>query len=170
MPPGLKAGLIGAGVAVLLSLLSLVPCLGCITAGLTLVIYVGVGALAAHWTEAPRDVGKGAGTGAVAGLITASAGGLTLMVVNALRFTAGGAEATLRRQFRQFPPGMRNPWGDLGFVPGRLAHPAFAIGGSALCCGLGILLAAALGAAGGAILVSKRRGAASSITSPENGE
>jgi hypothetical protein len=157
MSSSLKAGLIGAAVAVVFSLLSLVPCLGCITVILGLVLYVGVGVLAAYWMEPPRDVGRGAGSGAVAGLITAFAGGFTTIIVNAVRFTVGGGEATLRRQFRQLPPEILEQWRDLGLDPGMLANPAWAVGTSALCCGLGMLLAAALGAAGGAILVSIRK-------------
>lgn len=170
MSSSLKAGLIGAAVAVVFSLLSLVPCLGCVTAILGLVLYVGVGVLAAYWTKPPRDVGRGAGAGAVAGLITAFAGGLTTVVVNTLRFTVGGAEATLRRQFRQLPPGMREPWRDLGLDPGLLATPVFAVGSSAVCCGLGMLVAAALGAAGGAIFASMRRAGADSMSAPEQRE
>ncbi|MFO7741611.1 MAG: hypothetical protein R6X31_04770 [Anaerolineae bacterium] len=167
MSSSLKAGLIGAAVAIVFSLLSLVPCLGCVTAILGLVLYVGVGVLAAYWTKPPRDVGRGAGAGAVAGLITAFAGGLTTVVVNTLRFTVGGAEATLRRQFRQLPPGMREPWRDWGIDPRVLTTPAFTVGFSAVCCGLGMLLAAALGAAGGAILVSLQRDDTSSTIPPE---
>jgi hypothetical protein len=70
MSPSLKAGLIGAAVAVVLSLLGLVPCLGCITSVLALVLYVGVGVLTATWMKPPRDAGKGAGGGAIAGLVT----------------------------------------------------------------------------------------------------
>lgn len=157
MSASLKAGLIGAAVAVVFALLGLVPCLGCITWILTLVLYVGVGVLAAIWMEPPRDAGKGAGNGAVAGLIAALGGGITNVIVSAVRFTVGGGQAAMMRQFRQLPPEFREPWRDLGIDPSMLARPGWAIGGSALCCGLGLLLAAALGAAGGAITVSLRR-------------
>ncbi len=152
MSAGLKAGLIGAGVAILFSLLSVVPLLGCVTAVLSLVLYLAVGILAAYWAESPRDVGQGAGAGAVAGLITGLAGGFSLMIINLVRFTGPGAEATLRRQFRQFPPGMRYPWPNIGVGPAALG-----IAGAALCCGLGMVLAVALGAAGGAIFSSLQR-------------
>jgi hypothetical protein len=156
MSASLKAGLIGAAVAVVLGLLGLVPCLGCITSVLMLVLYVGVGVLAATWMAPPRDAGKGAGSGAVAGLITAFGGGITNVIVSAVRFTVGGGRAAVLRQFEQLPPGLRESWRDLGLDPSMLATPGWAIGGSALCCGLGLLLAAALGAAGGAIAVSLR--------------
>lgn len=163
MSPSLKAGLIGAAVAVVLALMGLVPCLGCITSLLALVLYVGVGVLTATWMEPPRDVGEGAGGGAVAGLITALAGGVTNLVISAVRFTVGGGQAAVVRQFRQLPPELREPWRDLGLDPRMLARPGYAIGGSALCCGLGLLIAAALGAAGGAITVSLQRKPESSV-------
>jgi len=157
MSPSLKAGLIGAAVAVVLALLGLVPCLGCIASVLALVLYVGVGVLAATWLEPPRDAGKGAGSGAVAGLIAALGGGVANLIITAIRFTLGSGQAAIMRQFRQLPPEFREPWRDLGLDPSMLAQPGWVIGSSVLCCGLGLLLAAALGAAGGAITVSVQR-------------
>ncbi len=163
MSASLKAGLIGAAVAVVFSLLGLVPCLGCITSVLALVLYVGVGVLAATWMRPPRDPGKGAGSGAVAGLITALGGGITSVIVSAVRFTVGGGQAAIRRQFDQLPPQLLEQWRDLGLDPGMMARPGWAIGSSVLCCGLRLLLAAALGAAGGAIAVSLRRKPGTSV-------
>jgi hypothetical protein len=167
MSSSLKAGLIGAGVAILFSLLSLVPCLGCITSILALVLYVGVGVLAAIWMEPPRDAGKAAGLGAVAGLITAMGGGLITIVVNALRFSVGSGQAMLERQLRQLPPQLLEQWRDLGLDPRVLARPGWIVGSSVVCCGLGMLLAAGLGAAGGAIYVSLSKGESTSATPPE---
>ena len=157
MSPSLKAGLIGAAVAVVLAIVGLIPCVGVCTSLLALALYVGVGVLAAVWMEAPRDTGKAAGNGAVAGLITALVGGLANLIISALRFTVGGGQVAMMRQFRQLPPELRDSWGDLGLDPSMLANPGWAIGGSALCCGIGLVLAAALGAAGGAITASLRR-------------
>ena len=47
MSPSLKAGLIGAAAAVVLSLLGLIPCVGICTSLLMLVLYIGVGVLVA---------------------------------------------------------------------------------------------------------------------------
>jgi hypothetical protein len=157
MSASLKAGLIGAGVAVLLSLLGLVPCVGCFTAVLGLVLYIVVGVLAANWMAPPRDAGKAAGAGAVAGLITGLVGGLANLIISTVRFTVGGGGAAMMRQLQQLPPDVLEQLRDLGVRPGALASPGWAIGGSAVCCGLGLLLAAALGAAGGAIAVSLKR-------------
>jgi len=167
MSASLKAGLIGAGVAIVFSLLSLVPCLGCIASLLALVLYVGVGVLAAAWMEPPRDAGKAAGSGAVAGLITALGGGLTTIAISALRFSLGNTQAMLQRQLRQLPPQLLEQWRDLGIDPRVLARPGWAVGGSAICCGLGMLLAAGLGAAGGAIYVSLSKGDSTAAAPPE---
>lgn len=158
MSPSVKAGLIGAAVAVVLALLGLIPCLGCIASLLALVLYVGVGVLTARWMEPPREPGKAAGQGAVAGLVAALGWGITNLVISVIRFAVGGGQAAVMRQFRQLPPELRESWRDLGFDPSTLASPLVGVGGSALCCGLALLLAAALGAAGGAITVSLQRG------------
>ena len=158
MSPSLKAGLIGAAAAVVLSLLGLIPCVGICTSLLMLVLYVGVGVLVAQWMEAPRQAGKAAGGGAVAGLITALGGGIASLIISVIQFTVGGGGATMMRQFRQLPPEIRDAWGDLGLDPSMMASPGWAIGGSVLCCGLGMLLAAALGAAGAAVTASIKRG------------
>ncbi len=158
MSPSLKAGLIGAGAAVVFSLLGLIPCVGICTSLLMLVLYVGVGVLVALWMEAPRQAGKAAGGGAVAGLITAFGGGIASLIISVIQFTVGGGGATMMRQFRQLPPEIRDAWGDLGLDPSMMASPGWAIGGSVLCCGLGMLLAAALGAAGAAVTASIKRG------------
>jgi hypothetical protein len=158
-----KAGLIGAAAAVVLALLGLIPCLGCVTSLLALVVYAGAGVLTAIWMESPLDAGKAAGGGAVAGAIAALGGGITSVITSLTRFTVGGGRAAMMRQFQQLPPEIRESWRDLGFDPTMLANPGWAAGASTLCCGLGLLLAAALGAAAGAITASIRRGSQSSL-------
>lgn len=156
MSPSLKAGLIGAAAAVVLSLLRMVPILGCIALLLELALYVGVGVLAAYWMKAPWNAGKGAGQGAVAGLIAGLGGGLTNVIATTIRYAVRGQSAYMR-QFRQLPPALLEQWRDLGIDPGMLASPSLVIGSSAVCCGLSFLLAAALGAVGGAIAASIRK-------------
>ena len=157
MSASLKAGLIGAATAVVLALLGMIPCVGLCTWILVLVLYVVVGVLAANWMEPPRDAGKGAGSGAIAGLITALVGGIVNVIISVARFTIGGGEAAMMRQLEQLPPEYLEPLRDLGISPGALVGPEWAIGGSALCCGAGLLVAAALGAIGGAITASMKR-------------
>jgi hypothetical protein len=73
---GLKAGLIGAVVmAVVTVITSLLPLAvstvgSLVSCGISLVLYVGIGALAGFFLTAPRTPGKGAGAGAIAGLIS----------------------------------------------------------------------------------------------------
>jgi hypothetical protein len=90
-------------------------------------------------------------------LITALSGGIANLIISAVRFTVGGGQAAMIRQLEQLPPEVIDQLRDLGVRPGAFAGPGWAIGGSAVCCGLGLLVAAALGAAGGAIAVSLKR-------------
>ncbi len=154
MSASLKAGLIGAAVAVLVSLLGVIPCLGCVASLLSLVLYVVVGILAAAWVKPRRDPGKAAGAGAVAGVITALGGGITSVLVTVIRYGFGRGHIGMMRQLRQLPPEVLEMWRDLGLDPTTMASPPWAIGSSAVCCGLGVLLGAALGAAAGAITAS----------------
>ena len=146
--PGLKAGLVGAAVAVVLSLLSAVPCLGCITGILGLVLYVGAGVLAAYWLTPPRTVGDGAGAGAIAGVITALAGGVMSMIVGAARFAMTGGSAAV---MSQIPPESLRQLQQAGVDPSLFASMGGVIGISAVCCIAGLLVAAVLGAVGGMI-------------------
>ncbi len=114
MSAGLKAGLVGAAAAVLLSLLLPVPRVVWIAIAPSVVLYVTVGILAAYWAESPRDVGKGASAGAVAGLVTGLAHGLLYglipMIINVVRFIERGLWAALPRQFHQLLPGSVAGW------------------------------------------------------------
>lgn len=166
--PSVKAGLIGAGAAIVLSLLSLIPCVGCISTILGLVLYIGVGVLAAYWMEPPRKAGPAAKQGAIAGLITALVGGFTNIIVSTIRFSVAGGQAAVMRQLRQLPPEALRQLEELGIQPGAFASLGSVIGLQAVCCTLGLLLAAALGAAGGAIMASIQSGS-EAPTSMEQG-
>jgi hypothetical protein len=71
----LKAGLIGAAVGVVLQILGIIPCVGCVTWLLAWVSYGCIGALAAYWMPPRRQPGPAAGHGALAGAIAATIGG-----------------------------------------------------------------------------------------------
>jgi hypothetical protein len=73
----------------------------------------------------------------------------------------------LQRQLRQLPPQLLEQWRDLGIDPRVLARPGWAVGSSVVCCGLGMLLAAGLGAAGGAITVSLSKGESTAAAPPD---
>jgi hypothetical protein len=149
----LKAGLVGAGVAAVLSVLSLVPCLGCITGILGLLWYIGVGVLAAYWQSPPRTAGNGAGAGAIAGLITAVVGGVVNMVVGAIQFSIAGGPETI---MRQIPPEALSQLRDAGIDPSTFAGIGGVLGIGAACCLVGLVVAAALGAIGGAVMAAAK--------------
>ncbi len=151
--PGVKAGLVGAAVAVLLSLLRIVPCIGCIASILGLVVYVGAGVLAAYWLTPPRTTGDGAGAGAIAGLITALAGGVVNVVVGAIQFTLMGGQAAI---MRDIPPESLRQLEQAGIDPSLFVSLGGIIGIEATCCVAGLVIAAVLGAIGGMIMASAR--------------
>jgi len=150
---GLKAGLVGAGVAVVLSLLGLLPCLGCIAVFLGLLSYVGVGMLAAYWLEPPRTTGDGAGAGAIAGLIAAVVGGVVNMILGAIQFTLLGGP---RAMMSQFPPDVLEQLRVTGIDPRIFASMGGVLATGAICCSVGLVLAVLLGAVGGAIMAAAK--------------
>jgi len=153
MSSSVKAGLIGAGAAVILSLLSLIPCVGCIALILGLLLYAGVGVLAAYWMPPPRTAGAGAGAGAIAALITALVDGVVSMIITAIRFAiTGGAEV-----MSQLPPEALQQLEQMDVeIPPAVFTIGGALGVSAICCVGGLVLAAGLGAAGGAIMAASK--------------
>ncbi len=151
--PGVKAGLVGAAGAVFLSLLRIVPCIGCIASILGLLLYAGAGALAAYWLTPPRTAGGGAGAGAIAGLITALAGGVVSIVVGAARFAIMGGQAAV---MSQIPPENLRQLEQAGIDPRIFASIGGIIGIEATCCVAGLVIAAVLGAIGGMIMASAK--------------
>jgi hypothetical protein len=77
----LKAGLVGAAVAVALQLLGIIPCVGCVTWILGYVAYGCIGALAAYWISPPRQPGEAARDGALAGAIAGAIGGAVGLII-----------------------------------------------------------------------------------------
>jgi hypothetical protein len=151
---GLRAGLVGAIVGLVLALVSLVPCLGCIVWLLALVTYVGAGVLAAYWLPPPRLPADGAGAGAIAGAITAFVYGVVNMILGAAQFSMMGGRTAI---MRQMPPEALRQMRDAGIDPDIFTSIGGIVGISAVCCTLGLVLAAVLGAVGGAIMASARR-------------
>jgi len=147
---GLKAGGIGAAIAVVLTLLGQIPLIGCCTFILTLVLWVGVGVLAGYFNSKANPMqtaGEAAQSGAVAGVITGLAGGLVATIISAIQLASGGTAQVLS----QIPPEQLRQLRDVGVDPAILGG----VGGVAAivgcCCIVGPLLAAALGAGGGAL-------------------
>jgi hypothetical protein len=147
---GLKAGGIGAAVAVVLTLLGLIPLVGCCTFILTLVLWIGVGVLAGYLgskTNPMQTAGEAAQSGAIAGVLTGLAGGLVTTIVSAIRLASGGTAQVLS----QIPSEQLEQLRQVGIDPaifGGVGGVAAIVG---CCCIVGPLLAAALGAGGGAL-------------------
>jgi hypothetical protein len=152
---GLKAGGIGAIIAIVLALLGMIPLVGCCTFIITWLVWIGVGYLAGHYgiqQNAALTSGETAKAGAIAGLITAAAGGLVNLIINGSQILSGRAATALSN----LPPEVLRQLRDSGIQP-----EMFQAGGAArivallislLClCVIGPLLAAALGALGGAL-------------------
>lgn len=146
----LKAGGVGAAILIILNILGLIPCVGCITLVLSLAAYVGIGMLAAHWMMLPRTARSAATNGAIAAAAAALIGGLVNLVVVGLYAAISGAT-----QLSQISPGQLQTLYDLGIDPAVLAGPVAAVGISAFCCTIFLFIAAGLGAAGGAFWGSR---------------
>jgi len=148
----LKAGLIGAAVLVLLNLIGLIPLLGCITLPLTILAYAVIGGLAASYMPPVRTAGQGAGQGALAALIAALIGGIFGMIIAVIQASLRGTAQILS----QLPPEVLQAIQDSGIPPRFLAGVGGASICGSVCCGVGLLIAAALGAIGGAIFAAAK--------------
>jgi hypothetical protein len=155
MPAWLRAGLIGALILIVLSLIGMIPVvlLGCLLVPLYLAAYVGIGALAAFYMPPPRSAGQGAGQGALAGGVAAIGGGIFSIIIGTIRATVSDPQAMLD----QLPPEVLDMLAEAGVDPGLAASPLGAVLSSTLCCGFGIFFAVALGALGGLIYASMKQ-------------
>jgi hypothetical protein len=146
---GLKAGAIGAAVAVVLTLLGLIPVVGCCFSILILVLWIGVGVLAGYFgkSDPMQTAGEAAKAGAVAGAITALGGGLVSTIIAIIRVAMGQTAQALS----QIPPEQLRQLRQAGVDPALFSSAGGVIGIASCCCLVGILLAAALGAGGGAL-------------------
>lgn len=155
MPGWLKAGLIGGAVLFVLDLIGLIPLLACVTLPLTLIIYPLVGGLAASYLPTPRISGQGASQGALAAVVAALIGETVRMIFGIITAAMGGTTQALS----QIPPETLEQLGELGIPPDLLVG-ASSIGGAAICgsicCGIGVVVAAALGAIGGLIFAAAK--------------
>lgn len=156
MSPWLKAGLIGAAVIVVLNLLGIIPCVGIVTCILSWIAYVGIGVLAASYIQPPREAGAGAGQGALAAALAGLVGGVVNMIILAVQATVMGSARILS----QVPPDTMRQLEDAGLDPQmfeQFAGPGGALIGGSVCCLGGLLLAAILGAIGGAIYAAMKQ-------------
>ena len=140
----LKAGLIGAAVIVLLGIMGILPCVGCVTWILVFVTYGCAGALAAYWMPPGRQPGPAAGHGALAGAIAAAIGGgvwLILLVGAATVFVPLGILGDALEGTGVDPAAL---WETMASVIGSITCGTG-------CYALGVGIGAGLGALGGLI-------------------
>ncbi len=152
---GLRAGLIGAGIILVVTLLSQIPYVSCICCGLTWLVYAGIGALAGNFMTPPRTAGTGAGAGAIAGLISGAAAGVVWIIVMAIQMVMGGTG-----EITPFidPETMRQLV-ELGIDPemfARLSGTVGAVIAGGMCCLTGLATGAGMGAIGGAIFAAAK--------------
>ena len=147
---GLKAGGIGAIIAVILNLVGIIPLIGCCTFILTLVLWVGVGVLAGYFgskSNLMQTGGDAAKAGAVAGAVTSLVGGVAQTIIFAIQAAVSGSVQALS----QIPPEQLRQLREAGVDPAMFSSVAGVIGVGSCCCIIGTLIAAALGAGGGAL-------------------
>jgi len=150
MSPWLKAGLIGGAVLVVLDLLSLIPCVGIVTCILMLVVYFGIGVLAAYWIPPVRMAGQAAGQGALAAALAALVGGVVNTIISAVQMALTDKSAILA----QIPAESLEQLRQAGIDPSTFIGPGAGVGVGSLCCITGLIFAAILGAVGGAIFAA----------------
>ncbi len=159
----LKAGLIGAGILVVLNLLGIIPFVGFCIIPLRWLTYIGVGVLAASYMLAPRESGLAAKEGAIAAAVAGAGGGIVGLIISLVQAGTTGA-LQIGDILRQMPPEVLQGLREAGIPPemifGGAGGGAAAVGGAAVCgsvcCLGGILFAAALGAVGAAIYASTK--------------
>jgi hypothetical protein len=139
---GIKAGLIGLVILLIVTalnnLLSISGILMYVLCGLGIMIYVGIGTLAGLFLIPPRTPGKGAGAGAIAGLIGSGVNGTASLIITFIRLSHGlGMAGVTPQQMQQLL--------DAGYNPQAFLLPG-------IVCGLAIGASAA--AVGGAVLAA----------------
>jgi hypothetical protein len=150
MSPWMKAGLIGGAVVSILNLLGLIPCVGLIACGFSLLVYAGVGVLAGYWMPPPRTPGTAAGQGALGAVVAGLIGG----IVNTILITFQVAVTDSATILSQVPPETLEQLRQSGIDPASLMSPAFGAATGGICCLGGLVFAALLGAIGAAILAA----------------
>lgn len=152
MSAWVKAGLVGGAVVAVLNLLSIIPCVGFVTCILGFVVYIGTGALAAYWMLPPRVAGPAAGQGAMAAALAALIGGIVTTIITAVQMAVTDTATVMS----QIPPESLEQLEAAGIDPAVFTSPGMGLGVGAVCCVGGIIIAALLGAIGGAILAAVR--------------
>jgi hypothetical protein len=157
MSSWLKAGLIGGAVLALLSILLtfLGQTLGleCAIELLTLLVFAGIGALAAYWMPPIRQAGPAAGQGALAAVLAQLIGGIVLTILSVIRASFVDTSAVISN----LDPALLDSLVEMGLdvqVVETMMGPAGAVLSGSLCCLGGLIFAAILGAVGGALFAA----------------
>jgi hypothetical protein len=157
MSSWLKAGLIGGAVLALLSILLtfLGQTLGleCAIELLTLLVFAGIGALAAYWMPPIRQAGPAAGQGALAAVLAQLIGGIVLTILSVIRTSFVDTSAVISN----LDPALLDSLVEMGLdvqVVETMMGPAGAVLSGSLCCLGGLIFAAILGAVGGALFAA----------------
>jgi hypothetical protein len=157
MSSWLKAGLIGGAVLALLSILLtfLGQTLGleCAIELLTLLVFAGIGALAAYWMPPIRQAGPAAGQGALAAVLAQLIGGIVLTILSVIRASFVETSAVISN----LDPALLDSLVEMGLdvqVVETMMGPAGAVLSGSLCCLGGLIFAAILGAVGGALFAA----------------
>ena len=160
---GLKAGLIGAAAAFILTFTGILPglvrqvgALGCVCCLLPLLAYAGAGVLGGFFVPAPRDTGTGAGAGAIAGLLSGVGNTLSWMIITGLQMLITGTQEVASGLDPQTLDMLR----ETGMSPEMFTALSGVTGvfiGGGMCCLVSLALGAGLGALGGLIFASAKR-------------
>jgi hypothetical protein len=147
--PWLRAGLIGAGILVVVNLLSLIPIIATCSWLIELAALAGVGALAAYYIPPRREGGPAAGQGALAGLVAGVIAGIVATILAPVSFaTSGGTAAVLN----SLPPETVQQLSQSGFDLATVVNAGTVATMTALCClPGGLIVGAILGALGGLV-------------------
>jgi hypothetical protein len=148
----LKAGLAGAGVAIVLQIIGIIPCVNCLIFPITCVAWfiipLASGYLAATWAKVARDeFQKGAVQGVFSGLVLGSVSGLVSIPIQMVSILINqGQNAALSALNEQ-----EVDYTDYMDLPSGLA-------GAVICgfigCGIGLVIDVLLSALGGIIKVA----------------
>jgi hypothetical protein len=130
--------------------LCLIPCVGLIACGLSLLVYAGVGALAAYWMPPLRTAGTAAGQGALAAVVAGLIGGIVNTILIAIQVAVTDSATIMS----QVPAESLEALRQAGIDPANLMSPAFGVVTGSVCCLGGLIFAAILGAIGAAIFAA----------------
>ncbi len=152
--PWLRAGLIGAGMLIVINLLGLIPAMGAVSLPLQPVALAGAGALAASFMLPRREAGRGAGQGALAGLLAGLASGITFVITFGVGLSSmGGPQGIVS----QLPPQLLQQYQQLGMDPAAVLNSGLLTTFAVLCCLPTLVIAGVLlGALGGLIYAAAK--------------